>query len=581
MVIFVITLLLTSSKPIGLTIEVNDNTQNITIPHKVNIALWGLSIYHDLINYIADNLPNIIFQEEYDPISDETKVITTSIEGNRYHIKNTIEYEIDIVFRPITEVIDQFQLVANIGENNGLMKTTTSEIYYSGWRIPISEMKNVLNQYETQNDYPTIHLFDLAPINGENTSHWYSRGSTVGNYSILEDMQNMGYTNRGDVFYDISAIAPKYGQTSYSISNVFNNIVQIIENLVIGSPYSINQLPLEHTIHVANIIIAEEASQPNYQLLMNIHNPYSFDETIINTFPYLNVTTKAIYIKLSENPQMKHFITDNIRTINGKSSLVFNINSIEKFKNIIRDNELIYQNRPIGWFYSITEFVLDEVEQIYFESENGLVLYEYGREAFGTLNLNEWANQQVISDSAAVYLAQLQLNLLGKMWGLPSLNGFTAQLESSLSQTNIPLTWNREFSSRERENIAIDLGTKFNRSAFYKIVNYRNQVKNSIFYRLDVSGFDLAEKLLIEGTIEFYRHKYLDAAKLFLEGYFLTQKTIEGLLLKVSTFYNSINVGSILILFYYLISYLNTLPMTKEQLLKKLRKYNNQNNSNL
>jgi hypothetical protein len=570
--------------------QVKSGFNEVNTPFSVSIKLWGFDDTRiEISDILGENLPKSMITESRYPSEDKIDQFYISTGDAFFGVNNKINYEISSM-----HLFGQFDfLLNNIPYYANSNETEISASYYNGTdfvsqtgaAIDMSGFSNLLELFNEKNTY-TLHLLNLTQVNNlpanTHSKHWYRLGD-LQNAPLQSDIRNVGLVGTNGIFYDPSASAPLFDTDYLHESNITeigriltNRITELIENIIVGSPYTFNYNTDQKKFHFDQIIIGTPGDDYNTvkeQLSPNQSRLRNFEIAIKNLLPYMDITTRNI--EISTNLNNHKTITNYINSLEDQSSntsgtyIKITDQVAEKFKSMIRDN--YHDQWPSGFYFSLFIFV-DTVDRTFlWDTSSGEQEYSFGKVGFGIVNLKEWRNL-LLPERDSVSLLGLALRGFGNLIGIPALNNkFASQVESPMSNYGVTNLWDSKYGQFEIDAVARRVSMYFNNSAIHDLKAFRIDLKQSAFRWMDRGPLDDAELTLRLANIEYQKGNFTGAAKLFMEGYSQWIDARDKFIQNKNGVINGIELTVIIIVALYLISTLKLFILTKEEFYKKIK----------
>ncbi|MHA2171233.1 MAG: hypothetical protein ACXAB7_15160 [Candidatus Kariarchaeaceae archaeon] len=595
LVALVLLISLTSNIPVGQSLDTDplEASNQLNLPINIQLQFWGYNFpLIDLIDPLSLHLPQNINHETLSPKNDTPTQYKSLIENELYDYKSPIEYNYEV---SSWGALASTYLVEDLNDTNGIENNTGYYVNESGglssltgYSIDYTLLGRYLETYSSTSDY-TIHILNL---NNLNDAHWVEHARASSQPQYVTDMRNLGIRGNKTIFYDPTAFAPSFeaevlnpltmNSTEIALF-LIPRLIEIIEVIIIGSPYSIDYFAMEESIHVAQILIGNSSNDDLFDdakdsLESTAGGVEGFDIVVKNLLPYFRVKTSYKKVLLDSDTTLATYLDTIEQTVNGSPFIEVNEAFAEKMKNLIRGSSA-YDEYPRGYYYMVL-LMADSYDREYiFNTENGTRSYQTGEIGVGIYNLKDWYTN---INKNRIKVLQLSLQLFGKMIGITNLDRkFTSQIESVMSSNGVSNSWQLLFTAFEKDSLARRISGLYNYTAMLGIQNFRSNLRNSFFRWIDRSPLDRAEVKLIEANTAYYNGEYLKAATLFVEGFNLWEDARADIIQKRNAFYNTIDLIGIFIIFGIVIYLLKTSTLDRDEFFEKIRKYRGQRRQKL
>lgn len=560
----------------ALLTEISNTTEAIRLPRKINIALWGFDSNRNTIqNTLTNNLPSSIILESETGYKENTGFYPY-LANSYYHYKYEISYNFQLNpngISSISDLINHLNATSNGYNSQGITNDTT----YNGWSINIKSFSSYLDQ-SIMNDFATIHLIDFSSLDnilGEGKYHWYRDGITESITNLQQDMRNLGLVGDNGIFFDPTAIAPRFDDNEALIDQIgsvpwleyiISRISDIVENLIISSPASTDlQIALEQKIHFLQILLADNTNNGLANDVKNHMYGYNLQYALEELFPYSEIEFKQSSISLNSYYRIRSYLDQKTKILDDKPTIIVDQQFSSDMKYLIRNEKTIYQTFPSGYFYPIFIFANEDGPRFVHE-ENHTVIYEAGNIGFALLNIKE------LKDSSDPnYILKEQMRVFGKNFGIAKLEGFISQIESSMSTYGVTSDWSRKYNSLEIDAFYIRMGADYNKTANSEIHNYRNSIDDSVFSGLNTTGLDIAALELRKGDIFYSKGNYFNATQAYKKGYNLWLDARDEINQKVINIKNSIKYSILMAMFGYIIYVIFDISIPLEKFKEKYK----------
>ena len=461
-------------------------------------------------------------------------------------------------FNPITAHYDQ----------NGSLSTI------EGVSFKYTQFEQYLEQYNYPSGY-TIHIMNFSFIdsfaNNTGHHHWFSLGNqTQPNPST--DMRNLGLVGDKGIFYDPSAFAPLYeNETFSSVSSdyslmynyLLNRLSPMIEKLIIGSPLSINYVSYSDHVQVANVVIYDHDSDVN-----NINITKSRIGNIKVSLEKLFGFTRFDYKELKLDINKLSTSSQLFNPQPNSNKIVITNQFAEILKNKIR-NDYYSGKFPYGYYYLIVSFLDNKGREFVMINDQGVELnYTYQYLGFGLINYQHLDQES----SQFIYNYDFNkpvLNMMGKMIGLPQLDGLLAQIQSPMSTGPNTDQWDKSYSQFEINSYANRFGQYFGLSAEYELQAYRDQLYHSIWRWIDTSSFDKPELTLLQAQAQYYKGNYTGSAYLNLQAYQQYTDARDEINTKIVSIYNGVFYFILVVTAFMIFDILSSYLISKKEFEKE------------
>ncbi|MHA2090400.1 MAG: hypothetical protein ACW98K_06030 [Candidatus Kariarchaeaceae archaeon] len=587
LVALVLLISLTSNIPVGQSVSTDplEASNQLNLPINIQLQFWGYNFaLIDLIDSLSLHLPPNINHETLSPKNDTPTQYKSLIENELYDYKSPIEYDYEV---SSWGALASRYLVDDLNDTNGIDNNTGYYVNESGglssltgYSIDYTLLGRYLETYSSTSDY-TIHILNLSNLND---AHWVEHARASSQPQYVTDMRNLGIRGNNTIFYDPTAFAPNFeaevlnpltmNSTEIALF-LIPRLIEIIEVIIIGSPYSIDYFAKEESIHVAQILIGNSSKDDLFDdakdsLESTAGGVDGFDIVVKNLMPYFRVKTSYKKVLLDSDTTLAAYLDTIEQTVNGSTFIEVNNAFAEKMKNLIRESSA-YDEYPRGYYYMVL-LMADSYDREYiFNTDNGTRSYQTGEIGVGIYNLKDWYTN---FNKNRIKVLQLSLQLFGKMIGITNLNRkFTSQIESVMSSNGVSDKWQLLFTAFEKDSLARRISGLYNYTALLGIQNFRSNLRNSFFRWIDRSPLDRAEVKLIEANTAYYNGEYLKATTLFVEGFNLWEDARADIIQKKNAFYNTIDLIGIFIIFGIVIYLLKTSTLDRDEFFEKLRKY--------
>lgn len=537
---------LNAVKPSGLSSD---------LPTEIHLKLWGFETYYQSMrsNFLLD-LPKVLSYESVNPSSSELSSYSILAANNWFQLYSSLNIVIDQVQPQISEFDSSH--MANFTDSKTLnpviasYKENGSVSIVEGVSFNYAQFEQSLQQYNDPSGY-TIHVMNFSYIdsfaNNTGQHHWFTLG-TQQQLDPTTDMRGLGTVGKNGIFYDPSAFTPLYENETFSsvsgeISLMYNYILEritpIIEKLIIGSPLSINYISYSEHVQVASVVIYDQDSTSTKinETVYKIRNLQK--ASLVRLFGFTRFDFKELQLGLPNTTNIAAGGTlGQLFNPQGNSTKIVITNQFaEILKNNIRNT--YYSGKfPYGYYYLIVSFLDNKGREFVMTTDQG-VEQNYTNQylGFGLINYQH-LDQESIQSINYYDFRKPVLNMMGKMIGLPQLDGFLAQIQSPMSTGSNTIQWDHTYTQFEINSYANRFGKYFGLSAEYGMQGFRDEIYHSVWRWMDTSSFDKPELTLLQAQTLYYKGNYTGAANLNLQAYQQYIDARDGINTKIVSIYN-------------------------------------------
>lgn len=560
--------------------ELNPELNKMIVEIPVTIKLWGYNDTTDFIGHLNGLLPTNMIQESYYPFNDQFGQWTSNLFDTFYGLENSISYEFDVIADNDTTALIELADLASLDLSD--VQSPVGSTNYSGKAIRYQFMETTIAGYNEIDRY-TIHLLNMSSLQDPvYDNHWYQVGLNKQSLTLDQDMRNAGFVGEYGLFYDPTAIAPAYNHTGISDldniaqwNHILDDLVELVETAIVGSPNSNNFLKLEKYFHVARVLLFDDKGDTWGRKASSVINYLDFRSQVYDLLPFMNMeeldvlprvaTVSNLEFNLQNSEPLQALLTRYAGENPGE--VVVNANFANEFKNIIRS--LGYRDWPDGYYFAITTYVGDDLSFVK-ETDNGTQEYEIGEIGFSLDSLAEWYSLSVDEIDSREVLAE-QLKLMGKTFSLPLLDSpLVSQLDSPMTTAGVSLNWDKEYSGLEKEQVARRFGLLFRYAVVEEIMKANDALRSSIFFWVNPSQFEKATALIEIGDQEWDNFNISGGTENFKEAYSLMLDGFDEIAYSRNFLvYGIILVIAVVLIIFY-VRLLRSLSISKEELKERL-----------
>ncbi|MCH8905728.1 MAG: hypothetical protein IH840_01460 [Candidatus Heimdallarchaeota archaeon] len=603
----------------SLTTEVQDGNK-INLPITLSLKLWGFENFTQVKDLLLESLPAYIVHESQFPGDAEPFLNLLYIN----ELQASLWYQSKITYRIFEEdpLLMFTEVFANSIQKTGLhignessLGQHNGSVDFRGNEIELQNMSDFLADYNyaatdinQTNEQYTIHLINGKSITDFTDPHWYSLGRTVTLSENETDMRSVGTAGGRGLFYDPTAVTPKFDYNStfsenYTITADFlaPRIVTLLETAILGTPYTFDFWPsnfLNTHLHFAQFLIGSTDDDSFYKVINAeligergieqyirglLSNPESIKvaDALGKMFPYLKIDFSKASLPLNKQPIIEEILRDATVFENGTSYVDITSDVAEDLKRTLRNTRAIYEKFPQGFYYALIALA-ESSQRIYrFVSADGKFPYTNQVVGLALYNLEDWAT--LGDDMLLQPISQLQLQKFGQMLAMPDFDdNLTAQIESPMSTYGVSDKWNYEFTNLEIEAMARRYAAPFNISARAQIDLTRSDLNDAKYlFWINTTLLDEAETKLTEADLYYRLQNFELATELYLEGYEIAKTGIKEINQDIVSYYNAFNFVGGLIILAYIINILNSLAIPRKDYYEKLNPIKDSSDDNL
>ncbi len=560
----------------------------INLPIRINLNFWG---YHDSFNFLSvslDNLmPKTIVHQTTNPKNATPIQYKAYISGWNFAFKSDIEYSFTDRFSNDANVIDLLtEINDSTSQTTGNYVNSSGNIkIISGTRIDYNALDEYFQRFNIENGY-SIHILNLSILDFNNTSHWIDLGLSNKESISLLDMRNLGISGNDSIFYDPTSFAPNFEDDKLDLDNtsiteiptyLANRLTTIIEQIMIGSPYSMNYLAMQNKIHVAQILIGNKTTDRMYTNAINsLYQVPQSDEglktNMENLLPYFGIKTSFVKFVLHDYPSIANYLKSSEIDVNGTPTIIVTPKFSEDMKYMIRSQKNLYSEYPSRYYHAVLVMADSDTREYVYETDDGFVKYEAGELGLGILDLKDW-NKLSNADQSRSYIFPLVQRIFGKMLGISELSGKLAkQIESPMSTFGLSPSWEFIFNPFEKDSLGKRFSALYNFTTIRKINSFRNELTDSLFSWLDRSSLDYAETTLIKANTLYYKGKFIEATRLYIEGYEQWLDAEKDIKEKIGAFYNTREFIGVLIILGAIVYLMRSFTISKQDFFNNINK---------